>query len=118
LVQAEIWASGPSSILDVFIRISDVFPDGNAYNIVDSMKRQVVNKDEAVCVEIDINYTAYRLKAGHSLRVDIAASNAPQYDVNQNTGQTSRTSKAGKPDYETIYHGISYPSKVTLPIER
>lgn len=118
LVQAEIWASSPSSLLDVFIRVSDVHPDGNAYNIVDAMQRQIVKEKEPTCVEMDLNYTAYRLKAGHKLRVDIAASNAPQYDVNQNNGQTSRTSASGKPDYETIYHSQRYPSKVIIPIEQ
>src|SRR5699024_10303056 len=71
----------------------------------------------SLCMTIDINYTAYRLKAGHQLRVSIAGSNAPHYDVNQNNGQTSRTSITGEPAYETIYHGESYPSKVIIPVD-
>lgn len=116
LVQAEIWASSPTTLLDLFIRVSDVHPDGSAYNIIDAMQRENVTENEPACMEIDINYTAYRLKAGHQLRIGIAASNAPQYDVNQNNGQTSRTSAAGKPAYEKIYHGKQYPSIVIIPV--
>src|SRR5699024_8937959 len=107
LVQAEIWASSPTSLLDLFIRVSDVHPDGSAYNVVDAMQRKKVTKDEPACMTIDINYTAYRLKAGHQLRVSIPGSNA----------QTSRTSITGEPAYETIYHGESYPSKVIIPVD-
>jgi putative CocE/NonD family hydrolase len=117
LVQAEIWASSPSSLMDVFIRISDVYPDGSAYNIVDAMERKTVKPDEPVRIDMAINYTAYRLQAGHRLRVDIAASNAPHFDVNQNTGATSRFAAAGKSGSETIYHSVNYQSKVIIPTE-
>ncbi len=117
LVQADIWASSPSSLLDIFIRVSDVYPDGRAYNIVDSFHREVVNKDQPARIQMGVNYTAYQVKAGHSIRIEIAASNAPQYDVNQNNGQTSITASNGLPAYETIYHSKRYPSNVILPLE-
>src|SRR5699024_12397422 len=108
---AEIWASSPTSLLDLFIRVSDVHPDGSAYNVVDAMQRKKVTKDEPVCMTIDINYTAYRIKAGHQLRVSIAGSNAPHYAVNQHNGQAARTAITEEHAYETLYDVENYQSK-------
>src|SRR5690625_1150843 len=62
LVQAKIWASSPTTLLDLFIRVSDVHPDGSAYDVVDAMQRKKVTKDEPVCMTIDFNYTDYSLQ--------------------------------------------------------
>ncbi|SDI22221.1 hypothetical protein SAMN05192534_12612 [Alteribacillus persepolensis] len=115
-IHAEIWAASPSPLLDLFVRISDVEPNGKAYNIVDSFHRESVKENEKVRVKMDVNHTAYRFQTGHKIRVEIAASNAPMFDVNLNNGKTTKTASHGKAAYETIYHGGSCPSHIVLPI--
>lgn len=116
-IQASIWASSETPLLDIFIRVSDVEPNKQVYNVVDTFHREsVVDKDKPFCVKLDVNHTAYRFKAGHSLRVEIAASNAPRFDVNLNNGKTTKTGSKGRVAFETIYHGGNYPSHIMLPV--
>lgn len=118
-VRATIWVSSSTPLLDIFLRISDVEPSNKVYNVVDTFHREPVTKvDEPLCVNLDINHTAYRFKAGHCLRLEIAASNAPRFDVNLNNGKTSTTSSEGKIAFETVYHGGEHLSKLVLPIEK
>lgn len=116
-IQANIWASTKTSLVDIFIRISDVEPNNEVFNVVDTFQREsVVEKDKPFCMKLDVNHTAYRFKAGHSLRVEIAASNAPRFDVNLNNGKTTKTATNGKVAFETIYHGGNYSSHIVLPV--
>ncbi|WP_121614868.1 CocE/NonD family hydrolase [Virgibacillus halodenitrificans] len=118
-VKASLWVSSPSTLCDIFIRLSDVEPNGKVFNIIDTFYREKVKSvDQPFCLELEIGHTAYLLKKGHSLRVDIAASNAPLYDINLNNGRTSKTSKIGKPAIENVYHGVNFPSRIILPIEK
>ncbi|MYL61388.1 hydrolase, partial [Virgibacillus halodenitrificans] len=118
-VKASLWVSSPSTLCDISIRLSDVEPNGKVFNIIDTFYREKVKSvDQPFCLELEIGHTAYLLKKGHSLRVDIAASNAPLYDINLNNGRTSKTSKVGKPAIENVYHGVNFPSRIILPIEK
>ncbi|GAB3049310.1 CocE/NonD family hydrolase [Virgibacillus ainsalahensis] len=117
VVRTSIWASSPTPLLDLFVRVSDVEPDGKVYNVVDTFHRvSVTEKGKPLSVDLAINHTAYRFKEGNRLRVEIAASNAPHFDVNLNNGRTTRTSSGGSVAFEHIYHGEEYPSRIMLPV--
>ncbi|WP_059105533.1 CocE/NonD family hydrolase [Shouchella shacheensis] len=118
LVQAEIWVSSASSLLDLFVRVTDVYPDGRSYNVVDAYQRETVKPGVPSCLYITVNHTAYRLRGGHSIRLEIAASNAPRFDVNLNNGETTRTSSGGVASEQVVYHGARYPSRVIVPVEK
>lgn len=116
-VKAVIWGSSPSELFDVSLRLSDVDESGHAFNIVDGFQRKRTEAvNQPVCLEFEIGTTAYILKKGHRLRLDIAASNAPLYDVNLNNGTTTKTHVSGKTAIEHIYQGGNTPSKVILPL--
>ncbi len=116
-VKASIWVSAFSPLLDLAVRLSDVEPTGDVYNIIDTFYRQKVTElDMPFCVELVIGHTAYTIKKGHQLRLDITASNAPLYDVNLNNGQTTRTASSGNPQFQQVYQGGNLPSKITLPL--
>jgi len=117
-IKAKIWVSSSTPLMDLFIRVTDVEPDGAAYNVADTFYRETAAaKDEPFCIELDINHTSYRFRKRHRLRVDIAASNAPTYDVNLNNGKTSLMGTSGEVAFEKIYCGGDYPSKLMLPIK-
>lgn len=115
-VQANIWVASQTPLVDIFIRISDVEPNNQVYNVVDTFHREHVEDDKPICMELDVDHTAYRFKTGHALRVEIAASNAPRYDINLNNGKTTKTASGGKPAREMIYQGGEFPSNVVLPV--
>lgn len=116
-VRASIWVSAATPLTDLAVRLSDVAPNGEVINIIDAFHRQQTNTiGEPACMDLTIGHTAYLLQAGHQLRLDIAASNSPLYDVNLNNGQTTKTAIHGKVAYEHVYHGGSRSSKIILPI--
>ncbi|WP_090238099.1 CocE/NonD family hydrolase [Lentibacillus halodurans] len=116
-IKASIWGSSPSSLFDVSLRLSDVDTSGRVYNLIDSFHREEVGTvNQPFYMEIDIGTTAYLVKKGHCLCLDIAASNAPHYDINLNNGTTTKTHANGKVAFEKIYHGGDTESKLTLPL--
>ncbi|WP_068673592.1 CocE/NonD family hydrolase [Oceanobacillus sp. Castelsardo] len=116
-IKANIWVSAPTNLFDISLRLSDVDESGRAYNIVDTFHRESVeNVNQPFYLEIEIGSTSYTLKKGHRLRLDIAASNAPLYDINLNNGTTTKTHKEGKAAVEYIYQGGEKASKLILPL--
>ncbi|GGJ97416.1 acyl esterase [Lentibacillus kapialis] len=114
-VKAVIWGSSPSELFDVSLRLSDVNASGCTYNIIDTFHREkVASINKPFCLELDIGSTAYLLEKGHYLRLDIAASKAPHFDVNLNNGKTTKTHADGKAAFEHIYHGGLTASRLIL----
>ncbi|WP_200416407.1 CocE/NonD family hydrolase [Virgibacillus salexigens] len=114
-LKAEIWCSSPTSLCDISLRISDVDPSGRAWVLMYSFHREKVVDNHPFCLLADIGTTAYKLSKGHRLRLDIAASNAPLYDINLNNGKTTKTHTEGYVANETIYHGGKMSSKIIVP---
>lgn len=104
-VKARIWVSSSTPLMDIAVRLSDVEPAEDVFNIIDTFHREkVAEKDQPFFMYIEIGHTAYSLQAGHQLRLDIVASNAPLYDVNLNNGKTTKTAATGNMAVEHIYH--------------
>ncbi len=115
-IRAQLWMSAQTELVDIALRITDVDPEGRPYNIVDSFHREKLNVvGEPFCMEVDIGTTAYTLKKGHQLRLDMAASNAPLYDINLNNGKTTKTHTSGKVAFESIFHGGNKHSAIFVP---
>ncbi|MBB6448410.1 hypothetical protein HNR44_000359 [Geomicrobium halophilum] len=116
-VQASVWVKPHSPLIDLFFQVSDVAPDGSVYNVVDTFIRRKSHASRVPQrVDTVLNDTSYRFEKGHALRLTIAGSNAPRFDVNQNNGTTSRTTTGGKTIADTILHGDHYPSYLSIPI--
>lgn len=95
---------------DVFVRLCDVDPDGVSRNVVDGIRRLTAHADGEV--EVELFPTAYRFKAGHRLRVQVAGGAFPRFARNPGTGAPLGTATDGLPcDFE-----IFAPSRVELPV--
>ncbi len=60
--------------------------------------------------------TANVFKKGHRIRIDIASSNFPRFDVNPNTGEPLGRNRRAITADNSIYHDAAHPSHVVLPI--
>ena len=124
-VKVVLWASSDAADTDFTAKLVDVLPDGRAFNLTDGIVRaKYRNEDteetrlngEIVKYEIDLWATSNVFLPGHSIRIEIASSNFPRFDVNPNTGNTTMdTTKMIKAN-QAIYHGVKYPSHVVLPV--
>jgi putative CocE/NonD family hydrolase len=98
-LRAQIAFSSDAPDTDLVARLVDVFPDGRAISIQegalqlryrnDFANPTLMPKDEIQEVSVDMRSIAYRLSAGHRLRLDISSSSFPRLARNLNSGETS-----------------------------
>ncbi|RFD29434.1 antibiotic hydrolase [Pseudomonas sp. GL93] len=104
-VQIELWIDSDAPDTDFTAKLVDVYPpsvdypEGFAMNITDGIRRcryrdsweqpTALTPGERVKVLIEPFATCNLFKRGHRLRLDIASSNFPRFDVNPNSGEPS-----------------------------
>lgn len=108
------------------VKISEIFPDGEAYNVRGSITtlayrngathRITYNSNEKVMIELntwDINWS---FKKGSRIRLDVSSSDFPQYSIHSNyPGVWSEQINTKKAE-QTIYTGAGYESCIILPL--
>ncbi len=123
-VSARIHVRHSVSHADVFVRICDVDEKGRSLNVVDGIRRLHPNTvpaddvrvgdDGVLTVDVPLFPTAYRVVAGHRLRVQVSAGAFPRYARNLGTGDPLATGRDGVPCHVEIFHDAERPSSVTL----
>ena len=111
---------------DVFVRICDVDPRGVSRNVVDGIRRLdprtvpapdvTVGDDGVLAVDVELFPTAYRVKAGHRIRVQVAGGAFPRYARNSGTDEPFATATTGLPCRVEVFHDAVRPSHVVLPV--
>lgn len=117
---------------DFMVRLSDVYPTGEARIIQDNGFRMRWRNSGTVCVmpvemaagkiyeiELSLANTSYIVAPGHALRVAVTSSNYPRFSVNPNNGLL-----LADPAYpgdnvtahNVLYHSTRHRSRITLPI--
>ena len=131
-VRACLWVSSDRLDTDVTFKLIDVappsadYPDGYAMNLTDGILRlryrdsweapTLLEPGRRYRVEIEALPTSNLFKRGHAIRVDIASSNAPRFDVNPNSGAPEGTPGPLLVARNTLYMGRSAASHVILPV--
>jgi uncharacterized protein len=113
---AELAHSSDNSHVDVFVRISEVFPTkgarGRSRNVSDGYRR-LAEATDSVSVELDP--IAHRFRAGSRIRVLIAGGSHPRYARNLGTGEATVTGSRLEPSTHELHFGAS---RVVLPTEK
>jgi hypothetical protein len=109
---------------DITAKLVDLHPGGFAQRLCDGMVRlryrdgfdreHPVVPGEVYEVGIPLWDTCVRLAAGHRLRVEIASSAFPKYDVNLGTGGDIITETTGVPATNRLWHTPSRPSRLLI----
>jgi len=105
---------------DVSVRLTDVYPDGTSFLVLDSTsrlstpepftERRKVVPGRFYETEVPLGHTAYIFNAGHRIRIAIAGSNYPRYEVNK------LASPDNKPIKITLSLSKDMPAYVELPV--
>jgi len=87
-VEAELWVASSAPSTDFTVKLIDVWPTGQAYNVVDGIRRVRFEPSGSSWTKIvvELGATCMVFRAGHALRVHISSSNFPRFDINPNTG--------------------------------
>jgi predicted acyl esterase len=92
LVTAQIAMAVDAQDADISVRLSDVYPDGTSFLILDGIARmslpypyttpREITSNEFYRMPVELGHTAYIVDAGHRLRVALAPSNHPRFELN------------------------------------
>ena len=109
---------------DIMAKLVDVHPNGFAQRLCDGMVRlryrsgfdraEPVTPGQVYEVRIVMWDTCERLDAGHRIRVEVASSALPKFDVNLGTGGDMITETEGVQATNRIWHDASRPSRLIV----
>jgi len=128
----KLWASSNSPDTDFTAKLIDVYPPSRDYpagvdlNIGDSIVRaryreslktaKLLTADRPEEFTIEMYPTSLVFRRGHRIRVDIASSNFPRFDVNPNTGEPLNQNRRWRIADNAVYHDAQHPSRIILPM--
>lgn len=125
-IESTLYLSSDVKDTDVTIKLIDVYPDGTAYNLDETIQRvryregyeKEVFMEEGNVYEINLTpmSTSNYFKEGHRIRIEISSSNFPRFDRNLNTGGNNYDETEGVTATNSIHHSTEYPSRISLPI--
>jgi putative CocE/NonD family hydrolase len=131
-IAVDLWVSSDAPDTDFTAKLVDVhppsadYPDGFAMNLTDGIFRcryrtgwespSPLVPGAIFRITIEPFATANRFKAGHRIRLDIASSNFPKFDVNPNTGAPEASGPEKRVARNTVHMGPAHPSRVVRPV--
>jgi len=127
-IESTLYVSSDAKDTDFTLKLIDVYPDGTAYNLDETIQRaryregyekEVMMKDGEV-YELNLTplSTSNYFKKGHSIRIEISSSNFPRFARNLNTGGDNYNESKGVVAFNQIHHSEQYPSHVKIPIKK
>src|SRR5579872_4317939 len=126
-IDATIYVSSDAKNTDFTIKVIDVYPDGTAYNLDETIQRARYREGydkPPVWMEPGKVYklsfqplvTSNYFPAGHRVRIEITSSNFPRFDRNLNTGGNNYDEVKAVVAHNSIHHSGQYASAVTLSV--
>ena len=125
-VSATVFVRPELEFADVFVRLCDVDPEGVSRNVVEGIRRLdprtvpaqdvTVGDDGVLEVQVELFPTAYRIRAGHRLRVVVAGGAFPRYAVNLGVAGPQADAVTGRRNRIEVFHDARHPSRLTLQV--
>ncbi|HUG42315.1 MAG TPA: CocE/NonD family hydrolase, partial [Longimicrobiales bacterium] len=123
-VEVVLYVSSDARDTDFTAKLVDVYPDGRAYNLDETIQRMRYREgyDRTVWMEdgevfrvaLGPMTTSNWFAPGHSIRVEVSSSNFPRFDRNLNTGGNNHDESEGVVARNAVHHSARYPSSITL----
>lgn len=113
MARARVSSDGP--VMDVFVRVLDVAPDGTALRIARG-QLQLHDAERTETLHIDLGHVGYRLRAGHRLRVHLSSSDYPEFLPQPGTGVDPWTWGETRPNTQSIVVGGPDAFALTLTV--
>jgi putative CocE/NonD family hydrolase len=122
-----LYVSSDVKDTDFTVKILDVYPDGSAYNLDESIQRMRyrdgyekplvwMEKGKVYKVTLQPLTTSNWFAPGHRLRIEVSSSNFPRFDRNLNTGGNNYDEWSAVVATNTVHHSKQYPSSLTVTV--
>jgi putative CocE/NonD family hydrolase len=125
-IESTLFVSSTGPDTDVTIKLIDVYPDGKAYNLDETIQRLryregydkevFMEKNKVYKVDLTPMVTSNYFAPGHKIRIEVSSSNFPRFERNMNTGGNNFDESRGIVVENKIHHSKQYPSVIKLPI--
>jgi putative CocE/NonD family hydrolase len=126
-IEATLYVSSDAKDTDITVKLIDVYPDGVAYNLDETIQRLRYREGydkPPVWMEAGHVYkvtlqpmtTSNYFPAGHRIRIEVTSSNFPRFDRNLNTGGNNYDESKGVVAHNAVHHSKQYASSVTLTV--
>ncbi|WP_244164712.1 CocE/NonD family hydrolase [Streptomyces silaceus] len=122
------YASTSGHDTDLTAKLVDVAPDGRAENLCDGIVRaryhaapddpRPLTPGRTVELTVRLGAVGHVFRTGHRIRLEVAGSNFPRFDVNPGTGgcSTALRDQPYEPQVVSVHHGSACPSRLLLPV--
>ncbi|MFB3855304.1 MAG: CocE/NonD family hydrolase [Vicinamibacterales bacterium] len=124
-----LYVSSDAKDTDFTVKVLDVYPDGRAFNLDESIQRMRyregyekppvwMERGKVYEVTLQPLTTSNYFAPGHRLRIEVSSSNFPRFDRNMNTGGNNYDETKGVIANNAVHHSKEYPSQVTVTVVR
>lgn len=126
-IEPTLYVSSDVKDTDVTVKLVDVFPDGTAYNLDETIQRlryrdgydkPPVWMESGKVYEVKLQplTTSNYFPTGHRIRLEVSSSNFPRFDRNMNTGGKNYDETTGVVAHNSVHHSQQYPSKIVVTV--
>ena len=126
-IEPTLYVSSDAKDTDFTVKVLDVYPDGRAYNLDESIQRLRyrdgyskplvwMEPGKVYKVALQPLNTSNYFDVGHQLRIEISSSNFPRFDRNLNTGGNNYDEEKGVIAHNSVHHSRQHPSQVTVTV--
>jgi putative CocE/NonD family hydrolase len=124
-IEATLYVSSDARDTDITVKVLDVYPDGTAYNLDETIQRLRyrdgyetppvwMEPGKVYKVALQPLTTSNYFAAGHRIRIEVSSSNFPRFDRNLNTGGNNYDEAKGVVAHNAVHHSRQYPSQITF----
>ncbi|MGB5554111.1 MAG: CocE/NonD family hydrolase [Flavobacteriaceae bacterium] len=125
-IESTLYVGSDAKDTDFTIKLIDVYPDGRAFNLDETIQRAryregygkevFMQEGEVYKINLTPMSTSNFFEKGHRIRIEISSSNFPRFARNLNTGGKNYDEKEGVVAQNKVFHSAKFPSQIRLPI--
>jgi putative CocE/NonD family hydrolase len=125
-IESTLYVSSNAKDTDFTMKLIDVYPDGKAYNLDETIQRVryregydkevFMEKNKVYKVNLTPMSTSNYFKKGHRIRIEISSSNFPRFARNLNTGGNNYDEIKSVTAQNKVHHSSKYTSQIKLPM--
>lgn len=125
-ISATLFFSTSVKDTDLMLKLVDVYPDGRAFNILDTGQRlryrdgigreKLMTPGQVYRLTLGQMALASHFAPGHRLRIEISGTNFPEYERNMNTGGSNFDESHPIIAHDRVWHDRARASFIELPV--
>jgi uncharacterized protein len=126
-IEVTLYVSSDAKDTDFTVKLIDVYPDGRAYNLDETIQRMRyrngydkplvwMENGKVYKVTLQPMTTSNYFEAGHRIRLEVSSSNFPRFDRNLNTGGKNYDESQGVVARNAVHHSKQHPSEIKIMV--